>query len=86
MMNDLKFQTRQIYLEMKTQEQEISWWKIIHGNAARLMAIFTLWLACHERLATKERMFRFGFTDFEKCYFCNKQETLSHMFFFLYSN
>lgn len=40
---------------MKTQEQEVSWWKIIHGNMATPRAVFTLWLACHERLAKKER-------------------------------
>lgn len=44
-------------------------------------AKFTLWMACHRILATKEGLQRFGMFNEDKCCFCSSIETLDHLFF-----
>ncbi|KAK2423649.1 hypothetical protein QL285_034091 [Trifolium repens] len=57
-------------------------WKVtVYGNIARPRAIFIFWLACHGRLATKDRLGKFGVTVIIQCCFCLREETLNHLFF-----
>ncbi|CAI8610766.1 unnamed protein product [Vicia faba] len=42
---------------------------------------FVLWLACNGRLATKDRLRRFGLINDENCIFCHQRETHNHLFF-----
>lgn len=57
------------------------WWRLLQWNQARPRAVFILWLAYHEKLATKEILCRFGFITNDRCSFCNEQETFSHLLF-----
>jgi hypothetical protein len=38
-------------------------------------------MACHGRLATKDKLRKFGVNLDVKCCFCNQEETLNHLFF-----
>lgn len=40
-----------------------------------------LWLACHGRLTTKDRLMKFGMIQDVKCEFYDANETLQHWFF-----
>lgn len=40
-----------------------------------------LWLACNGRLATKDRLIRFGMISNDSCCFCPQTETLQHLVF-----
>lgn len=53
----------------------------MHDNPARPRALFTLWMAFHDRLGKKERLHRFGFIDNNHCIFYNHPETLQHLLF-----
>lgn len=53
----------------------------MYGNNVRPIALFTLLMACHDRLATKERLHRFGFVDNNNCIFCRQPKTLQHLMF-----
>lgn len=55
--------------------------KIFYKKLARTKAIIGTWLACKDKLATKERLKRFGIIENDTCYFCPKSETLNHIMF-----
>lgn len=42
----------------------------------------TIWLACHGKLATKDRLHKFGMVENTKCCFCGKMEYINHLFFY----
>lgn len=59
------FQTRRMYEGLTTTFQEVSWRKRFYANAVRPRALFTLWMTCHEGLATNVKLVRFGMiTDY----------------------
>ena len=41
----------------------------------------TLWLTCHQKLATKTRLVRYGIVANNTCCFCDAEETTAHLFF-----
>lgn len=58
----------------------VIWRKLLYGNIARFRAMCTLWLSCQDRLATKERLNKFGlFNDY--CCFCMEKETIQNLLF-----
>ncbi|XP_019415076.1 PREDICTED: uncharacterized protein LOC109326744 [Lupinus angustifolius] len=48
---------------------------------ARPRAQFTLWVACHNRLPTKDRLLKFGTVTDGKYAFCDLMETADHILF-----
>lgn len=58
----------------------VDWYVLFAGNIARTHALFCLWLACHRRLATRERLEKFGIIRDNNCYFCIKIESIDHLF------
>lgn len=70
-----KFIPKKIYLMLQNHRPTVSWKSLFFYNFARSQAKFTVWMACHNSLATKERLHRFSMLDCELCYFC------SHLFF-----
>lgn len=50
-------------------------------NLAQPRAIFTLWMALHGKLLTKDRLIRFDMLMDPKCEFCDHMENLNHLFF-----
>lgn len=55
--------------------------KILYNNVARPKVFVVMWLACHERLATKKRLHIFGMLDNDNCCFCPKVETIQYLLF-----
>src|SRR4051812_20102946 len=77
-----KFPMTEIYLELKKYEANIMHWKnLMYCNAARPRAVMTLWLSCHQRLATKDRLMRYGMVANSAYYFCEAEESNAHLFF-----
>ncbi|XP_058768187.1 uncharacterized protein LOC131641910 [Vicia villosa] len=77
----IKFQLGAVYKLLADDGQRISWINLIHHNIARPRAIFTLWQACHKKLATRDRLRRFGLLAHSECSFCPYEETHEHLFF-----
>ncbi|KAI5448508.1 hypothetical protein KIW84_015788 [Lathyrus oleraceus] len=75
------FQTRKMYDGLYGDMQEVSWRRMFYNAAARPRSLFNLWMACHRKLATKDRLVRFGFLNEDICCFSNEQETIDHLFF-----
>ncbi|XP_058755938.1 uncharacterized protein LOC131629159 [Vicia villosa] len=76
-----QFRTKQVYKQLRATEIQVSWYKMFCGNSARPRALLTLWLACHEKMATRSRLHRFGFVDYVQFSFCLQEETQHHLFF-----
>lgn len=64
-----KFSARNMYYAIKTQHQTVGWRKVFYGNTTRPWDLCTIWLACHNRLATKDRLCNFGVLNEDCCYF-----------------
>ncbi|XP_058749012.1 uncharacterized protein LOC131621968 [Vicia villosa] len=69
------------YLHFLAQPNDVDWKGLLMGNYARPRAKMMLWLACHDRLATKDRLVKFGMIKDVKCEFCEENENLQHLFF-----
>lgn len=54
------FKTRLMYATLRGERVDVPWKGLMYGGFARPRARFTLWLACQDRLATKERLCHFG--------------------------
>lgn len=65
-----KFYKKKIYNGLLSNTQTVSWRKLMYDNEARPRAIFIIWIACHGRLATNDRLMRFGILDNDNCVFC----------------
>ncbi|XP_058734325.1 uncharacterized protein LOC131606056 [Vicia villosa] len=71
-----------MYEELKgSSQQVVAWRKVLFHNLARPRAMHILWRACHNSLATKERLCRFGMLANMECGFRGAIETLQHMLF-----
>lgn len=71
---------KQLYGKVIEAERDVNWSHMIQHNAARLSAIVCLWLICHERLATKERLKHLGLLQDDLCSLCNTTvEDLNHL-------
>lgn len=81
MLSSTKFCTRNIYLDLKQAVPDVSWKKVMYGNLARPRSVFVMWLACQGRLATRERLCRFGLISTDGCCFCTLVETQQHLLF-----
>ncbi|CAK8562587.1 unnamed protein product [Lathyrus sativus] len=70
-----------LYVKLHDCGQLVEWKNLVYGNNARPRANFILWLACHGRLATKDKLLKYGMIDNNECWFYAKEETLNHLFF-----
>ncbi|XP_058725547.1 uncharacterized protein LOC131596827 [Vicia villosa] len=77
----LRFNTRQVYKQLRSQDIQVPWFRIFCGNTARPRALITLWIACHGKLPTRSRLCRFGIVNYATCCFCLKDETIDHILF-----
>ncbi|XP_058766389.1 uncharacterized protein LOC131639954 [Vicia villosa] len=78
---EMKFPMQKIYGHLLNADR-IIWSQLMFLNPARPRAIFCLWMQCHGRLPTKDRMVRFGFTQDNICSMCKSSvETKEHLFF-----
>ena len=82
MMMKERFCMTDIYMELRRNDGEVMpWRKLMYCNAARPRAVMTLWLTCHQKLATKTRLVRYGMVANNTCCFCDAEETIAHLFF-----
>lgn len=68
------FKTRDIYLNLLDQNVQANWKNLFMNNMARPRACFVLWMACHGKLATKDRLYRMGFINDDICVLCAKKK------------
>ncbi|PNX94562.1 ribonuclease H [Trifolium pratense] len=61
--NTPKFKMKKMYMAVHDRAQKVVWRTLFYGNVARPRALITLWLACHERLATRDRLHKYGAID-----------------------
>ncbi|CAK8536914.1 unnamed protein product [Lathyrus sativus] len=79
--NAQKFKASVFYKVLIDDGTRVLWGKLIKFNKARPRAIFCLWQACHGKLATKDRLKRFGMIEDNICNLCQTEdETLNHLF------
>lgn len=81
-MTQQKFTMRTFYNGLIDDGNHATWRNIIWKNKSRPKEAIYLWLACHKRLATKERLTQLGLMhDIIRC-LCKKEDgTLDHLFF-----
>lgn len=76
-----KFCMREMYKGLSTNIPKVQWYGLFCNNLASPRALMALQLACHGRLATKNKLKNFGMIDDRRCCFCNEEETLNHLLF-----
>ncbi|XP_058779495.1 uncharacterized protein LOC131653382 isoform X4 [Vicia villosa] len=76
-----KLHLKLLYLDLLATDVKPVWRHLMFGNFARPRSVFIFWLACNGRLATKERLKRFGLIQDDRRVFCLQQETIGHLFF-----
>ncbi|XP_058764808.1 uncharacterized protein LOC131635498 [Vicia villosa] len=76
-----KFSMGKMYRILQTYGSKVEWRNLQYNNNAKPRSKFMFWMACHERLATKDRLCKFGFVKDTKCGFCVKDESVNHLFF-----
>ncbi|KAH1256677.1 putative ribonuclease H protein [Glycine max] len=77
-----KFPMSAMYHGLTEDHQRVPWRSVMCGNKARLRAVICLWLACHKKLSTKDRLRRFGMIKSSDCSICNcADESINHLFF-----
>ncbi|XP_058782890.1 uncharacterized protein LOC131657518 [Vicia villosa] len=81
MLTENKFCKRIIYRKLLNNSQDVPWKRLFFDNAARPRAIFTLWMVCLGRIATKTRLMKFAILDNNSCVMCTGNEDLNHLFF-----
>ncbi|XP_058750093.1 uncharacterized protein LOC131623085 [Vicia villosa] len=83
---NLKFPMKDVY-NCLLNAGTVEWNNLIRFNPARPHAVFCLWMQCHGRLPTKERMCRFGFIGDAICSMCGRDnENLHHVYFDCHSS
>ncbi|CAK8534289.1 unnamed protein product [Lathyrus sativus] len=70
-----------MYIVLRGTKPKVDYRKLFFGNLASPRAIFTLWMACQNRLLTKDRMMKHGMSTDEVSVLCNLQESCHHLFF-----
>ncbi|XP_058734333.1 uncharacterized protein LOC131606065 [Vicia villosa] len=77
-----RFSMKKVYTALIEDDAKVPWRCLFQHNPARPWALFTLWMLCHGRLPTKDRLIRFGLITESICSICKSEtETMSHIFF-----
>lgn len=72
---------KQIYLGMLGNHSRVTWRALMFHNDARPKARFTMWMQCHGRLMTTDRLAKWGIQVNTMCCLCNgTNETHTHLF------
>ncbi|XP_058776555.1 uncharacterized protein LOC131650866 [Vicia villosa] len=77
-----RFVMKEIYLRLIDDQNRVEWRNLMRNNYARPRALFTLWLSCHSRLPTMDRLSKLGMIQNLQCVLCvNAVESHDHLFF-----
>lgn len=80
-MQERKFKMRWFYRTLMNQNENTDWSVLMTRNIARPRAIFCLWMACHRRLATRDRLIKVGVNIDSHCCLCQNEENIDHLLF-----
>lgn len=76
--NKRNFNVKRIYYGLMGLNHSAHWKKLFFDNDAKPRARFILWLACHDRLTTKDRLVKSGVITNDQCMLCRSSEILEH--------
>jgi len=77
-----RFSIRKMYVNLMPVHSKVAWKHLALHTKIHPRYKFILWLAIQKRLATVERLQKFGITVLPDCVFCCQHlETFSHLFF-----
>ncbi|XP_075097840.1 uncharacterized protein LOC142175160 [Nicotiana tabacum] len=78
-----KFSIKKLYISMRPQFQKSLWKKVLTGSKAIPKHRFILWLEVHRKLATFDRLERWGVTVPKECVLCTtkEEESMEHIWF-----
>ncbi|XP_019228498.1 PREDICTED: uncharacterized protein LOC109209643 [Nicotiana attenuata] len=77
-----RFQIQKAYVQLMPQLPKVSWKSIHLHTQIHPRFKFHLWLAIHQRIATVDRLLKFGIHVPPDCVFCaGTMETLDHLYF-----
>ncbi|CAK8560654.1 unnamed protein product [Lathyrus sativus] len=77
-----KFKATVFYKILIDNGTRVPWRKLIRFNKGQPRTVQCLWQACQGKLATKERLKRFGMIEDNICSLCkSEEETMNHLFF-----
>ncbi|CAK8566130.1 unnamed protein product [Lathyrus sativus] len=62
-----KFRVTTFHNTMIEDENKVPWSKMVKYNKARPRAVVCLWMACHGKLATRDKLWRFGLIQDSVC-------------------
>lgn len=78
------YRTGHMYQALWGEKENVKWYTIMLNNLARQRTTFTLWMALHGKLPTKDRLIRLGIQIDPKCCIYDDVETLNHLLFECY--
>ncbi|XP_058742496.1 uncharacterized protein LOC131614989 [Vicia villosa] len=82
MVSKRKFSMTQVYHCLIQENTATDWHHLMFHNIARPRAKLSMWLCCHGRMATKERLYKFGLLQDTRYELCGHEvETLDHILF-----
>nr|XP_016439688.1 PREDICTED: uncharacterized protein LOC107765538 [Nicotiana tabacum] len=77
-----KFSIKTMYVKIRGEFARVSWRKLVCNNAGLAKWIFTVFLAAHIRLLTKDRLRGWDYVEDTTCALCStEEETIDHLFF-----
>ncbi|XP_019241628.1 PREDICTED: uncharacterized protein LOC109221617 [Nicotiana attenuata] len=72
---------KQIYLGLLGSHNKVEWRSLMFHNQARPKAVFTIWIQCHGRLLTADRLIKWGIQVSPRCSLCcSADESHLHLF------
>ncbi|XP_009763735.1 uncharacterized protein LOC107800657 [Nicotiana tabacum] len=72
---------KHIYLGLLGNHNKVEWRPLIFYNEARPKAVSTMWIQCHERMLTADRLTKWGIQVSPRCSLClNADESHLHLF------
>ncbi|XP_019242573.1 PREDICTED: uncharacterized protein LOC109222707 [Nicotiana attenuata] len=77
-----KFHIHKAYIQMQPQFSKVEWKSIHMHSQIHPRFKFHMWLATNQRIATVDRLIKFGIQVQAECIFCGKaEETFEHLYF-----
>lgn len=75
-----KPKSKDLYEKIRHVHEKKDWRALILNNKARPRAWIISWLVLWRRVATKDRIQKFGIQTDKKCVFCDADENIPHLF------
>ncbi|GKC78298.1 RNA-directed DNA polymerase, eukaryota, reverse transcriptase zinc-binding domain protein [Tanacetum coccineum] len=77
-----QFSVKKAYEDLRENNDEVKWWKVLWFSQCIPKHAFILWMAINEKLLTQDRMKKWGSYDMMVCSLCHKEDgSHNHLFF-----